>query len=73
MSTWFDRRVKVTALPRLAIHGLRRSQVAALLGVGGPPRVVAARTGHSVAAMMAVHPHVLPADDQVAARLVGGD
>lgn len=59
-------------LPRLSIHGLRHTMVTIWLTAGIPVKVVAERTGHTVAIMLSTYAHVIPgaqasAADQVAA------
>jgi integrase len=58
-------------LPRLTPHGLRHSFATAALRARVPVEVVAARLGNTPRVVQEVYSHVIPADDQAAARLVG--
>ena len=58
-------------LPRLTPHGLRHSFATAALKARVPVEVVAARLGNTPRVVEEVYSHVIPADDQAAARLVG--
>lgn len=58
-------------LPRLTPHGLRHSFASAALAAGVPVEVVAHRLGNTVRVVQEVYAHVIPADDQGAAQLVG--
>ncbi len=65
-------RMSVAAgLPRLTPHGLRHSFATAALSARVPIEVVAARLGNTPRMVQEVYQHVIPADDQAAARLVG--
>jgi integrase len=58
-------------LPRLTPHGLRHSFATAALRARVPVEVVAARLGNTPRVVQEVYSHVIPADDQAAAQLVG--
>jgi hypothetical protein len=58
-------------LPRLTPHGLRHSFATAALRARVPVEVVAARLGNTPAMVQQVYSHVIPADDQAAAQLMG--
>lgn len=58
-------------LPRLTPHGLRHSFASAALAARVPVEVVAARLGNTPRVVQEVYAHVIPADDQGAAQLVG--
>jgi integrase len=58
-------------LPRLTPHGLRHSFATAALRARVPVEVVAARLGNTPRLVQEVYSHVIPADDQAAAQLVG--
>jgi integrase len=65
-------RLSVAAgLPRLTPHGLRHSFASAALQARVPVEVVAARLGNTPRVVQEVYAHVIPADDQAAAQLVG--
>ncbi len=65
-------RMSVAAgLPRLTPHGLRHSYATAALSAHVPIEVVAARLGNTPRMVQEVYQHVIPADDQAAAQLVG--
>jgi len=65
-------RMSVAAeLPRLTPHGLRHSFATAALKARVPVEVVAARLGNTPRVVQETYAHVIPADDQAAARLVG--
>jgi integrase len=65
-------RLSVAAgLPRLTPHGLRHSFASAALHARVPVEVVAARQGNTPRVVQEVYAHVIPADDQAAAQLVG--
>jgi integrase len=65
-------RLSVAAsLPRLTPHGLRHSFATAALRARVPVEVVAARLGNTPRVVQEVYSHVIPADDQAAAQLVG--
>jgi integrase len=65
-------RMSVAAgLPRLTPHGLRHSYATAALSARVPIEVVAARLGNTPRMVQEVYQHVIPADDQAAAQLVG--
>lgn len=58
-------------LPRLTPHGLRHAFASAALSARVPVEVVAARLGNTARVVQEVYSHVIPADDQAAAQLVG--
>lgn len=66
------RRLSVVAgLPQLSPHGIRHSFASAALSAKVPVEVVAARLGNTPRVVQEVYAHVIPADDQAAAQLVG--
>lgn len=65
-------RLSVAAgLPRITPHGLRHSFASAALAARVPVEVVAARLGNTPRVVQEIYAHVIPADDQAAAQLVG--
>ena len=53
--------VTMVGLPKLAIHGLRRTHATILMEKGVSPKVVSERLGHaSPAITMDIYSHVLP-------------
>lgn len=58
-------------LPRLTPHGLRHAFASAALSARVPVEVVAARLGNTARVVQEVYAHVIPADDQSAAQVVG--
>jgi len=58
-------------VPRLTPHGLRHSFATAALRARVPVEVVAARLGNTPRVVQEIYSHVIPADDQAAAQLVG--
>lgn len=58
-------------LPRLTPHGLRHAFASAALSARVPVEVVAARLGNTARVVQEVYAHVIPADDQAAAQVVG--
>ncbi len=60
-----------SGLPRLTPHGLRHASASAALSARVPVEVVAARLGNTPRVVQEVYAHVIPADDQAAAQLVG--
>ena len=60
-----------SGLPRLTPHGLRHAFASAALSAKVPVEVVAARLGNTPRVVQEVYAHVIPADDQAAAQLVG--
>lgn len=65
-------RLSVAAgLPRLTPHGFRHSFATAALKARVPVEVVAARLGNTARVVQETYSHVIPADDQAAAQLVG--
>ncbi|WP_430378430.1 tyrosine-type recombinase/integrase [Streptomyces sp. B1-3] len=57
-------------LPRLSLHGLRHTMVTIWLTAGVPVKVVAERTGHTVATMLNTYAHVIPGTQAAAANQV---
>ena len=65
-------RLSVAAgLPRLTPHGLRHSFASAALAARVPVEVVAGRLGNTARIVQEVYAHVIPAEDQSAALVVG--
>lgn len=65
-------RLSVAAgLSRVTPHGLRHSFATAALKARVPVEVVAARLGNTSRVVQEVYSHVIPADDQAAAQVVG--
>lgn len=60
-----------SGLPRLTPHGLRHAFASAALTARVPVEVVAARLGNTPRVVQEVYAHVIPADDQATAQLVG--
>jgi integrase len=60
-----------SGLGRLTPHGLRHAFASAALAARVPVEVVAARLGNTPRVVQEVYSHVIPADDQAAAQLVG--
>lgn len=60
-----------SGLPRLTPHGLRHAFASAALQARVPVEVVAARLGNTPRVVQEVYAHVIPADDQATAQLVG--
>jgi integrase len=58
------------ALPRISLHGLRHTMVTIWLTAGVPVKVVAERTGHTVATMLSTYAHVIPGSQAAAASQV---
>ncbi|HUP69899.1 MAG TPA: tyrosine-type recombinase/integrase [Acidimicrobiales bacterium] len=58
-------------LPHLTPHGLRHAFASAALSARVPVEVVAARLGNTARVVQEVYAHVIPADDQAAAQVVG--
>ena len=64
-------------LPPIRLHDMRHSYATAALAAGVPVKVLSQRVGHAdVGVTLAVYTHVLPGDDEEAARradaLLGG-
>jgi integrase len=55
-------------LPVISLHGLRHTMVTTWLTAGIPVKVVAERTGHTVALMLSTYAHVIPGSQAAAAR-----
>lgn len=60
-----------SGLGRLTPHGLRHAFASAALAARVPVEVVAARLGNTPRVVQEVYAHVIPADDQATAQLVG--
>jgi integrase len=58
-------------MPRVTPHGLRHSFATAALKARVPVEVVAARLGNTPRVVQEVYSHVIPADDEAAAQMVG--
>lgn len=76
-STAFDRAVARSraalgeeAFQRISLHGLRHTMVSIWLTAGVPVKVVAERTGHTVATMLSTYAHVIPGSQATAANQV---
>jgi integrase len=60
-------------VPRLVLHGLRRTSATLALLAGVQVHVVSQRLGHAnVSIALDTYSHVLPQQDGDAARLIGG-
>lgn len=71
VSQMFDRRVKTAGVPRIRFHDLRHTHCALLLRAGANVKVVSRRLGHASASFtLDRYAHVMPDDDQGAARAV---
>jgi integrase len=71
MSKMIARLSVEAGLPRITAHGLRHSFATAALAVRVPVEVVAARLGNTARVVQETYSHVIPADDQAAAQIVG--
>ena len=61
-SRQFDRRVKLSKLPKIRLHDLRHTYATLALVAGTPAKVVADRLGHSsVTITLDIYSHVMPA------------
>jgi integrase len=61
--------VRAAGLPSIRLHDLRHSYATAALAAGVPVKVLSQRIGHAdVGVTLAVYAHVLPGDDEDAAR-----
>ena len=68
ISKAFERHLRVAALPRIPLHGLRHTYATLALPSGVNPRIVSGRLGHSTVALtLDIYSHVLPQADQDAA------
>jgi integrase len=68
ISKAFERHLRVAALPRIPLHGLRHTYATLALSSGVNPRIVSGRLGHSTVALtLDIYSHVLPQADQEAA------
>lgn len=71
MSKMIARLAVEAGLPRITAHGLRHSFATAALAARVPVEVVAARLGNTPRVVQETYAHVIPADDHLAAQLVG--
>lgn len=76
-SNLFGDRARAAELPIIRLHDVRHSYATAALAAGVPVKVVSQRLGHAdVGVTLKVYAHVMPGDDEDAARradfLVGG-
>jgi integrase len=61
--------VRAAGLPPIRLHDLRHSYATAALAAGVPVKVLSQRVGHAdVGVTLAVYAHVMPSDDEDAAR-----
>jgi integrase len=68
-SNLFAKLVRATGLPPIRLHDLRDSYATAALAAGVPVKVLSQRVGHAdVGVTLAVYAHVMPGDDEDAAR-----
>lgn len=68
-SNLFAKLVRAAGLPPIRLHDLRHSYATAALAAGVPVKVLSQRIGHAdVGVTLAVHAHVMPGDDEDAAR-----
>jgi integrase len=68
----FLRLIQAAGVKRITIHGLRHTCASLLLAAGVPPNVVQQRLGHkSIEITLSVYAHVLPGQQQDAARRLG--
>ncbi len=68
-SNLFAKLVRAAGLPPIRLHDLRHSYATAALAGGVPVKVLSQRVGHAdVGVTLAVYAHVLPGDDEDAAR-----
>jgi integrase len=68
-SNLFARLVRAARLPSIRLHDLRHSYATAALAAGVPVKVLSQRIGHAdVGVTLAVYAHVMPGDDEDAAR-----
>jgi integrase len=69
-SNRFSKLVRAAGLPRIRLHDLRHSYATAALAAGVPVKVLSQRVGHAdVGVTLSVYAHVMPGDDEEAARL----
>ena len=68
-SNLFAKLVRAAGLPPIRLHDLRHSYATAALAAGVPVKVLSQRIGHAdVGVTLAVYAHVMPGDDEDAAR-----
>jgi integrase len=68
-SNLFRKIVRQSGLPPIRLHDLRHSYATAALASGVPVKVLSQRIGHAdVGVTLAVYAHVMPGDDEDAAR-----
>jgi len=68
-SNLFAKLVRAAGLPPIRLHDLRHSYATAALAAGVPVKVLSQRVGHAdVGVTLAVYAHVMPGDDEDAAR-----
>ena len=68
-SNLFAKLVRAAELPPIRLHDLRHSYATAALAAGVPVKVLSQRVGHAdVGVTLAVYAHVMPGDDEDAAR-----
>ncbi|NLG64612.1 MAG: site-specific integrase, partial [Actinobacteria bacterium] len=71
VSKQFGRLLRVAALPRIPLHGLRHTYATLALSSGVNPRIVSGRLGHSTVALtLDIYSHVLPQADADAAERI---
>jgi integrase len=71
VSEAFDRRVQKSGQPRIRFHDLRHTHASHLLKAGVNIKIVSRRLGHaSVSFTLDKYSHLMPDDDQQAARAV---
>jgi hypothetical protein len=69
--TLFATLVRTAGLPPIRLHDLRHSYATAALAAGVPVKVLSQRIGHAdVGVTLAVYAHLMPGDDEDAARRV---
>ncbi|HLF76660.1 MAG TPA: site-specific integrase [Dehalococcoidia bacterium] len=69
----FDRRVKVSGVPRIRFHDLRHTSATLALAAGVHPKVVQERLGHaSISITLDLYSHTIPSlQEEAAAKLAG--
>ena len=69
-SNLFAKLIRAAGLPPIRLHDLRHSYATAALAAGVPVKVLSQRVGHAdVGVTLAVYAHVMPGDDEDAARV----